>query len=290
MKKYGIFFSILILSSSCHPLKSHLKIKEGSWTSGPFLGGHETITRFAIRFGNSLLKERYGLQNYYPEVSEPGRGHPLIEGNIKTDFPNEALFDFYKMEKKEFGAWHQSSLLQYIHSMRNFSHRGPQSFLESCQKIKDNILNVTLWSLSFFQKGEREEGLFWLGHAIHILQDSFSKAHTLRGGPFFKKILDICTYGEKFNSICFHKKYKDIFDGDRIWKKELNCHLNPFERTFFCLKDEAQAAVSATAGYLFTVGLLIEEKVFSPFEVKKEIRDFLEVDEGEFRGYFDCRD
>jgi hypothetical protein len=284
MKKYGLFFSLMILSSSCHPLKSHLKIKQGSWTSGPFLGGHESISRFSILFGNTLLKERYGLHHYYPE----GKHDPLIEGNVKTDFPNEDLFDFYKMEKKEFEDWHQSPRLQHIHSMRTFSDKGPQSFVKSCQKIKENIMNVTLWSLSFFQKGEREKGLFWLGHATHILQDSFSKAHTLRGGPFFKKILDICTYGEKFNSICFHEKYKDLYRNDRVWKKELNCNLNPFERSFFCLKDQAQAAVYATAGYLFTVGLLIEEKVFSPFEVKKEIRDFLEEDEGEFRGYFDC--
>ena len=66
----------------------------------------------------------------------------------------------------------------------------------------------------------KNKGIFWIGHATHILQDSFSKAHTLRRAPSFKEIDDICTYGMEFESICFHKNYEDLMHGDRVWNTE----------------------------------------------------------------------
>ena len=290
MKIY--FLPVFLISCLMKPPLEEIKPNKGSWTSGIFFSGHEHITRFAIIKANALIKSKHGLSSFYSEVSEWDSGwrtdNPLIEGNYKTDFPDKRIYDFYGVKKRDLRSWHSEPSFQNIHSMRNYSDEYTQTFFESCHSIKDSIIKATLKAFSFFRKGQKEEGLFWIGHASHIIQDSFSRAHSLRSPPSFKEIEDICTYGKRFESICFHKNYEDIIHGDRIWKVDLNCNLNPFEKNYSCLKPEAQAAVLATSGYLFIVGELVEEKKFLELGVEKAVKKVLEEEESPNGAYFGC--
>ena len=64
--------------------------------------------------------------------------------------------------------------------------------------------------------------------------------------------------------------------------------MNPFEKSYSCLKPEAQAAVLATSGYLFMVGELVKEKKFSELDIKRQLEKVLEEEESPNGAYFEC--
>lgn len=107
-----------------------------------------------------------------------------------------------------------------------------------------------------------------VGHATHILQDSFAPSHARREGPLLRKIQTVCVYNFASTTICQHN---DSLQGDSL-------ELNP---------EEASAAVRATVGLLISIyhnlpgsiGQSAPDNFLDPRLVRPS---------DEFSGYVDC--
>lgn len=90
--------------------------------------------------------------------------------------------------------------------------------------------------------------LYTVGAALHIIQDSFSPAHTRRSGSDFQVIEGICVFGfaNVLPGLCQHE---ELDERDIIWASQDSRTNYPFD-SFEALKPEAKAAVLASADFL----------------------------------------
>jgi hypothetical protein len=179
--------------------------------------------------------------------------------------------------------WHKSPRLQAMHSLRGYSDDGVESLVDACNSIQDTILEASKTAVEFIMDGSEDEGYTFIGHAAHIIQDSFSAAHTNRSGSDLRGIEDICTYGRKFSGVCYHR---DIEIGsDRVWKGSASCTFDPNARGMDCLKPVAVFAVKATAGYLVEMAHLLEDMSIVEPNLN---RYFSEPGEFDLGGFLNC--
>lgn len=239
-----------------------------------FVRGHEDLTRFAVDDANALLQARAKAGapvSAYPAV--PVGEHactttvPLVAGNFATDIaieswpfkerPGADLLAFYGNDATSLSEWQAAPDLQSLHFLRDRKDGRPLSAKDACSTSRGRIVAATKQALS---ESTRERREFFFGHALHIIEDSFSPAHVRRASQGtlgeendFKKIVDVCTYGEEVKGACFHEEPilgGAIFHDDRIWKKRA---LFTSSRDRKYLVPEADAAAKAGAGYLVAV-------------------------------------
>lgn len=226
------------------------------WMSGAGpTRGHEDILRFGVVKGNDLIKAQLSLVNLFPYVSEGDAclttSNELLKGNCHTDFPDDEMTSYYGVSQSEFG---DHPDLQDLHALRNFVGDQAVSGKYACAGMKARIVNSTKRGLMFWQQGDMDAAMRWIGHATHTVQDSFTPCHTARSGTRFETLTDVCTYGTEVPGVCLHAK-PDL--RDRIWDTSLTCTLTT-DRPWDCLVPQAQSAANATAGYLLVVGRLIQ--------------------------------
>lgn len=281
--KMFLYLLTLIYFSGC----SHDNAQESrpTWHTG--LGparGHEDLTRLGIGHANEALRLILGYHPF-PKVEIGASGidtqHPMLLGNYETDFPTQKMYDFLGIDSSV--DWHHEGSLQYLHSLRNRTKSSYQGLRESCLSIRQGIRRAAEKALESHQNGKLHDTLYWLGHGTHIVQDSFSRAHTSRTSLGNKKIVDICTYGEQVEGSCHHKAI-DLHD--RIWKESLLCQIDPRDRGFACLKDEAQTAVVTTGGFLTSIG----HAIYTGAEVSEALDQFFKNPEKPGFGAFNCEE
>lgn len=217
--------------------------------------GHEDLLRFAVSSANSLLPRTTSNSSspFFPEIPKGENGLtsqlPMVQGVTDTDFPDQELLNRYHASAR---TWHTNPELQDLHFLRNYAGTTDTvSFPEACQDGKNRILASALEAWDSFETGNQKRGLFYLGHALHTIQDSFSPAHTQRVGGDLKMMADICSYQKPESQSCHHK---EVDDRDRIWKLTVSCQLNPNARSWDCLTKNAQRAVYASTGFLYVMG------------------------------------
>jgi MYXO-CTERM domain-containing protein len=215
--------------------------------------GHEDILRFGVDFANDLLEEETGDYEFFPRIM-PGEDcvystNQLVLGNGATDFPDELLAAFYGVDTD---TWHTAPTLQNLHFLRNYVGTDDvETAREACVGAEQRVINATRRAGEAWRDWSESEAYYWIGHATHILQDSFASPHTLRMGTGLRTLVDVCTYDREIPGVCYHST---VALGDRIWQKTVGCQLNPDDRSWDCLTPEAQAAAFATTGYLLVVG------------------------------------
>ena len=233
--------------------------------------GHEEITRQALVKTKRLLIDnrsnvdiaRGGIQ-LLNDLDASKRGlvgalskNPVIKGVYCSDFPDNSkclfnLAEYWYGENYKNINWHSGETTQSLHFLRDYDSRtGLVSPYEACMEGRNKISTVAKSAVQEWKKGEIAHSLFLLGHAIHIIQDSFSHAHVIRDvkpGKHFK-IKDICYYGsgkrqelsvlKKENMACFHpmvdfslSSVEESVLGDSIWvrtadqKREAAAHFS----------------------------------------------------------------
>ncbi len=223
--------------------------------------GHEDLTRFAVEKANQLLED-----DFFPEVEYGDNGmstdHPIVEGNYRTDFPDARMKIFYGFDEDLSSSdWQNHPRLMVLHSLRNHNSDGTlQSAIDAYNEWRQYIYGATKQAISVYESGDVEEGLYWFGHSLHMIQDSFAPAHTIRNtkdGSDYKMLNDLNSYGIKVDGVGYHKKID--LDGDRIWAS--NACWNPSCRDWECLKGEARAASNAGAGYLYMVANILNGNI-----------------------------
>jgi len=237
--------------------------------------GHEDITRFGVDLANRELGSRT-----FPEVEAGTYGaltdNALVQGNTKTDFPNDELLRFYGATGS---GWTSSPDLQDLHFLRNYPDGSPQSIHDTCNAVRKRIRNAAFQAVSL-QHQNREKYLFWLGHSTHIIQDSFAPPHSRRSGVLYRNIEDICTYGRRFDGICYHET---VELGDAVWRtSDKGCAANPLDRSWACLRPQSQAAAYATAGFLIAVARA------NPGNLDANLDAYFDDPSSGYTGYFRC--
>ena len=212
------------------------------------LRGHEDITRFAVDIANQQLNAHPEL--YFDPVAYGDQGavstHPMIRGNFETDFPSTQMRQIYGATSST--DWHKDGALQHLHSLRDRHEIQPVTNSEACANTRVAIANAVQRAESSRKLGDHYWYLFWLGHAVHILQDSYSPAHVIRTGMEGSVIADFCTYAVKAPGVCYHQ---EVDPRDRVWRTDsLRCTFDSHQRDWGCLTTEAQYASYASADLL----------------------------------------
>lgn len=232
------------------------------------LTGHEEITRQAIilakevasknnisvpkviasKVFNNLKPEQFGLVG-----SEAT--NPLIQGNYATDFPFTKKFivnlpEFWKFKgMTDNMQWQDHPKTQKFHFLRNHLQAPDEtgSILvgqrQSCEATRNAITLATKQASLYFRKEatspeEKDENvrksLFFLGHATHMIQDSFSEAHGRRErldeSPFSKALRPAQKRNHDIQEICYFGFNLDAVQNPLGHKTRLNsCHHSAME-------------------------------------------------------------
>lgn len=279
----------LACSPDAPPDGAHDVRADNDWTQANELAGklglglvrgHEDLTRFAVEQANALMKVRDGVKAF-PYLTVPigdygyASKNPLVEGDFAADFAVEMWpfqdhrFDevlaFYHSRANSVSEWQDAPDLQSIHFLRDFRDGTAVSAAEACHAGRQRVIDATQQALKIMMN-DYFHSQFWIGLALHTLQDSFSPAHVRRvsrgtqgGENDFKWITDVCTYGKQAFGACKHPEpIMSLLDTDRIWKSGT---LLDFNRPREDLIPAAEAAVKAGAGYLVTVEEYYERKL-----------------------------
>ena len=218
------------------------------------LRGHEDILRIGIEHGNALIAAESGIAGMFTPVpfgdACPSTSHVLLKGDCVTDNPDATMSAFYGVSDAD---WDYAPLLQDLHFMRNYvGSYGAESARLACWGARERITVATEKAMGYWQAGDRVAADYWLGHALHIVQDSFAKSHARRTGTNLRTLTDVCTYGRIVWGACYHLTYDPT---DLIWRRDSwSCAFDPNVRTYECMTDQARGAVRASAGFLRTIG------------------------------------
>lgn len=279
--------SALALSACTDEVTSGPKFQTGAGAKR----GHEDITRYGVKRANAQLEAVVGISEFYPVPAKGAAGidtsNQLIRGNFETDFPEKRFFDFYEAVNHfplvRWLDWHKSPRLQHLHGLRNSEGGIFQDQFATCRQTTDAIVTAVRQALPLLRQDPSSgTGQHWLGHATHMVQDTFSKAHTIRDGRI---LVDHCTYEVKDSAICFHN---DGDTRDDVWRQDGGtCEFDPTNRNWACLVPEAQAAAQATAGLLTVAGQLALNK---DLDIDSTLRRWFHGDPQMYEsGYLDCR-
>ncbi len=258
--------------------------------------GHEELMHFAITQANAALEQDGVTAFRYPPADADTRGidskNPLVRGNLASDKAEQiteiSLGEFYGIPKGEHLGY--SGMHMDIHALRNYRWEGTKWIVEdaktSCLGGHARIQRATATALAAWDTDEAR-ALFFVGHATHTLQDSFSRAHTRRSADE-RDLVQICTWEASAAGVCEHRNlWKQDFDpNDVIWSNWLFCPY--FKRERACLKPGAEASVDVTAGFLVLVAELAATKVDHAAAAARIERFLSTRDESLGSGYFSC--
>ena len=265
--------------------------------------GHEEITRQAMNLARSqipadwldLVKDAKGFLADLDPIEDGTDGgttsNIVIRANFLTDVP-ELTKASDPISIKTY--WHIRTDIDYqtnpeiqlMHFLRN--HRPDGTLMTSrttCINAREIIRHITIQAAKAWKAHEIEKALFWLGHATHVIQDSFSAAHTQRDWRtpdernsnlkeicyFSKAQYKILANAKQLDKYCYHNDpdLRDIvyihtdgaFQRTRSeWPETQVENCNKLASDVFevppskkevCLKDEARLARVATAKYFY---------------------------------------
>jgi hypothetical protein len=192
--RFGATFLALSLVAGCGGMddESLLGQEEQAWMQGPAaLRGHEDLTRFAVDYANQLVAGLTGNPTYFQPVisgdSCSGTTHRMLIGGCVTDSPDSTMTSFYGVSS---GNWNTGANIQDLHFLRDYSGSSVVGRRAPCLSTQSRILTATQIAVNYWRAGDYYNGKYWLGHAIHMIEDSFSTAHATRSGANLRTIAD----------------------------------------------------------------------------------------------------
>lgn len=281
----------------------------GAWTAGilgtpvgaEFGRGHEDLVKNAVLLANEMLAADYGEHGtaFFPPVGnefwygettdscETSVGNALLRGNCATDAPDDMMRTYYGRTSD--ADLNHDGELQRLHFTRNWvGVRGAESALSACVRGKETIIAATAHALRSYTPYPIDNFFYFVGHATHTIQDSFSNSHTRRTGDHLRTLTDVCTYDRAVSGACEHEGLESIYFDDRIWQVTTN----PFSREMSAMKPLAREAIWATAGYLHAVGRLARHlgATATEADVRAVLQPYFDDPDSDpgYSGYFDC--
>ena len=217
------------------------------FAESPFFQGHEWITYLA----NRDLSEEYRFSD--EDL------HVIAEGNRRVDWPKELLIHMnngpvaYMNALTEHTNRPDVQKLHFLLTDKNDSREAADDSLQEIGRLTDEAVEV--------MNQDRQRGLTLVGRANHIIQDSFSRAHTDRDEENDWCLRSVKAYIERapgydFEGIQFHGGGHDDEVGhitveDSIYREGRDCHSpQGVGEVEACLNESAQRARRATSAYL----------------------------------------
>jgi hypothetical protein len=223
------------------------------------VGGHDAILNEAAAIADRLIGTRF----YEPNLAK------LRDGSSDTDWAGAPLRAYYGFEGSIPGLliyqWHHDPGLQNLHFLRNHEH-GDQSAAEACAASRQLIKNAVSEALRRYPF-DKPYFFYFLGHASHIIADSFAPAHVSRQ-HWAGEICDVCTFGWSLSGACEHPSTFlpwSTVPGDDVNEK-------PAAR---------RAAVDATAGLLVTAYRMLTGA--------GDLESYLTRRRDQYTGHFSCQ-
>ena len=181
---------------------------------------HEELTRQAYEYLQNKWKAEGADHRSYLE-GELDALYYITRGVYATDVPNGnyviSLPKFWQFPT-DITKWHHNPFGQHLHALRNRKADGIQleSAFNACTGTKKDLLNVLSQAFDNLAKDKKSDYFFLVGHGLHIIQDSFSTAHTQRQDSGNYNLIDMCYYGDRLDNekACYHK---DPDNRDHIW-------------------------------------------------------------------------
>ena len=215
-------------------------------TRARFFQGHEWLTHF----GNADLDES--------ERFSAEEAAAITEGNRRVDWPKEMLIHMnaglfaYVSAVTRHTERPENQRLHFLLDDRNDS---AEAAADARGAVTESTLGATrAWTL------ERGRALALLGQANHILQDSFSPAHTVRDETRNHCIVKVKAFidradGFETPDIEYHGTSSDTIGHttslDSIYREGRDCHEpTSAQDVEACLSEPAKLARQATAEYL----------------------------------------
>ncbi len=237
----------------CTPKKARLdffSMGDCALTRTSFFQGHEWLTYF----GNEDLstEDRFTRSEL----------QAIVEGNRRVDWPKELLFHMnngvlaYIAAVGEHAERPEHQRLHFLLTERNTS-------AEAAADARGEVRRLSREAITRWQT-DRVRALTQVGQAVHIIQDGYSKAHTVRDAFHTERqfcILKVKAYIERapgFDTpdIEYHTDDGDGSVGhttsqDSIYRNGRDCH-DPATRAQVeeCLSEVAQLGRTATRDYL----------------------------------------
>ncbi len=250
--------------------------------------GHEDLVRFSVASANAWIQSQHGQVDFYSPIPSGENGLrssiPMIQGVTRSDIPDAEMLRRYNVSAAD---WHTTPDLQGLHFLRNYDEKdGTVSFEDACQDSRQRLVDATLEAWQAMTDGNSARGMYYLGHALHMIQDSFSPAHTQREGNDLKSLTDICAYDRPQSEACVHQ---ELDPRDRVWKATIACQINPDLRTWDCLNRAAQQSVYASTGFLVMFADAWLSRTQQSNTIGSHLFDYLETPRWErLSGYFHC--
>lgn len=261
---------------------------------GSTYSGHEEITRQALnRIAKKINQKKvtsfFDLADLSFDLHPEPRGlfgykskNLVIHGNFASDFPKQtsvlSLSDFWGIRRiSDF----DNPEYQVMHFLRNYKNSFTlESAKSTCLTARKNIKYATQEALKAWAQNDKSKALFLIGHATHTIQDSFSPAHTIRGGAETNfNLQNVCYFGNTMllkiginaADVCYHSAPDSR---DTIWSTDnkqmkltqshwpnqqaSQCDKNENypeseEAKASCLDHHSRLAKLATEKYLFLV-------------------------------------
>lgn len=298
----GLFFSVPAFAFTTGvEVTEHTKAVTGEHDVHVHIGrtsGHEEITRQSLLRTAELLSKIgidpiRGNEKVLGDLSPRSFGtigsltpNRIIAGNFCTDSPKNdnavfSLLEFWQLADDI--NWHNDPDTQVFHFLRSYKKDGSMvSAKQACIDARSKIQQIAMTGAREYLSGNRENALFLFGHATHIIQDSFSPAHTRREeGASGYALKDVCYYGSEqqarlqgrgiASSACYHETVDLVGDGIWVrtdeqlaktrkeWGKDEKVsrsltnyqYTDAMKRTH--LKHEARLARDATVKFLYLV-------------------------------------
>jgi MYXO-CTERM domain-containing protein len=234
-----------------------------------------------------LILAELGSATFFPLVAKGAScsdtTNDLLKGNCHTDWPdaNDELVTVYGVSAAD---WQNDPSVQELHFLRNYPSDHVDSSKQACVDVRWLVANATQRGLAYWSVGNQASALYWFGHCLHMIQDSFADSHAKRSGTNFRILGDICTYAKQFPGICYHST---LSTADRVWSDALSCQLNPIDRSWDCLLARAQQASIASSGYLRVVARHILAGMTGSIDASLEDW-YAKTAPDNFEGYFSC--
>jgi hypothetical protein len=233
-------------------------------------GGHEWLTHIA----NQELE----VSDRFPQTEIDD----IIEGNRRVDFPKELLVHLNNSivdYTNALLAYHDKSENQPLHFLLNERNNSRQAAREAHQRVKEYTLQaVDLWNR------DRVRALTLVGRNCHIIQDSYSEAHTVRDeeNPFcVKQVKAYMPRDPGFEQgVLFHggrsgDTVGHVTPQDSIYIEGRQCRAPEGEAAVReCLQPFARHAITATSDYLRLVSSLARQRAADP---EQAIDDYIDA-------------
>lgn len=252
---YFVVGTVLMIAGCCHTKGE----SGGNEEPLRFIGSyHESILKSAIATTDKILR-----RNFYRRGTDS-----IIRGNLATDNPDSKMKQYYDWSGSSLD-WQEDHRLQRLHFLRSNPACKLQSARAACEGARDLIKEVTLTAL---QRKDTDDFFYFLGHATHIIQDSFSTGHAKRSTSHLRRIDDVCEFSiiaPKTGLACHHDI---ISSGDMpIWTAET-----------------LASATNATIGFLVAVSIHLDNHPNSVPSAANFLEPYFVVAQNKYTGYFVC--